>query len=68
MGENDLTPFDYRKPSEANVVRIEELREAYKTLYAALKDLRPSRELSVAITKLEESSHWAVKSLVLNEQ
>lgn len=61
-------PFDYQKPSEENIIKIEAVREAYKVLYAHLKTLQASRELSCALTKLEESAMWATKSLVFNEQ
>jgi len=62
------SPFDYQKPSPENVERIEAVRAAYKVLHAHLKTLAPSRELSIAVTKLEESAMWATKSLVFNEQ
>lgn len=61
-------PFDYQKPSEENIKKIEAVREAYKVLHAHLLTLAPSREISLAITNLEQSAMWATKSLVFNEQ
>lgn len=61
-------PFDYQKPSDENVLRIEAVREAYKVLYAHLQTIGESREKSIALTKLEESAMWATKHLVFNEQ
>lgn len=66
--DSSKNPFDYQKPGEGNVQKIEALREAYKVLHRHLLSLKSSRELSLAITKLEESAMWATKSLVFNEQ
>lgn len=64
----EKNPFDYQKPSDENIKKIESVREAYKALYAVLKGLKPTREVSLAITNLEQSANWAIKSLVFNEQ
>ena len=66
--EGTNSPFDYQKPSEGNIVKIEAVREAYKVLHAHLLSLSGSREMSVAITNLETSAMWATKCLVFNEQ
>jgi hypothetical protein len=64
MESAEKNPFDYQKPTDANVPVIEATREAYKVLYAHLLTLPHSRQRSVAITKLEESAHWAIKGIV----
>jgi hypothetical protein len=64
MESAEKNPFDYQQPTEVNVPVIEATREAYKALYAHLLTLPHSRQRSVAITKLEESSHWAIKGIV----
>lgn len=64
----EKNPFDYQKPSEENIKKIEEVRTAYKATLAHLKTLNQTREMNIAIQKLEESAMWATKSLVFNEQ
>lgn len=54
------------KPNDTQIMSIEAIREAYKNVVESLNDnCRYSRELSIAVTKLEESLMWAVKSIVL---
>ncbi len=77
MGPNDnntnpviadkKNPFGYFKPSEAMLPVIQEMREAYATLYQRILTLPLSRERAVAITELETSSMWCIKGLVLND-
>lgn len=56
------------KPNEEKLKRIEALRESYKDIVNSLSEnCNDSRELSIAITKLEESLMWAVKSIILEE-
>jgi hypothetical protein len=57
-------PFEYQKPTEAQIPTIETTREAYKVLYAYILSLPECRERSLGITKLEESAHWTIKGLV----
>lgn len=53
-------------PGAAQIRRIELLRDAAKQLAAEVVDLCPmGREQSLAITHLEETVMWAVKSIVL---
>lgn len=54
--------------SDAVVDRFEELRLPAKDFGATVLELcPPSRERSLAITKLEESLMWAIKSIALNQ-
>jgi hypothetical protein len=62
-----MNPFEYVKPTEESVTKITEVREACKALNELLLTLEPSRERSVAITKLEEVSMWANKGIVFNQ-
>lgn len=56
------------KPSDEKIVRIEDVRNAYKTVADCLNvTCKDSRELSLAITNLEQSLMWAVKSIILND-
>lgn len=59
-------PFDYQTPTEEQIAKITEVREACKTLHTVLLTLPKSRESAVAITKLEEVSMWANKGIVFN--
>ena len=60
--------FAYHRPSDEGARKCKELREAYGALLEKLTEFCPgSRELSVAITNLETSAMWAVKSIVLND-
>ena len=66
MGE-EQNPFEYVKPTEKSVEDIKKVREMYSDLNKMLLDLNPSRERSVAITKLEEVSMWANKGIVFHQ-
>jgi len=56
------------KPNEEQIKRIESLRESYKLAAEALGSLcNDSRELSIAVTNLEQSLMWAVKSIILED-
>lgn len=44
--------------------RITKIREFFSTMYDEIEqDCRPSRETSLAITKLEEAQFWAIKGI-----
>ena len=60
-------PFEYQKPTERSISAITHVREQCKDLYDTLLALAPSRERSLAITKLEEVSMWANKGIVFNQ-
>lgn len=58
--------LSHQVPSSDGVKRIEFLREVAKSFAEAIETHTPvCRERSLAITKLEESLMWAVKSVVL---
>ena len=61
-------PFIYHKPNETQIATIETIREKCAELYDLINRLTPSRERSLAITKLEEVSMWANKHVVMNER
>lgn len=62
-----LNPFEYQRPGEEQVKKIEEVRSKCKELYDLLLTLPESRERSLAITKLEEVSMWANKGIVFHQ-
>lgn len=67
MPENPKHPFEYQRPTAEHVQQIETVRNALKAVHdTILETLPPSRERSLAITKLEEASMWANKGIVFN--
>lgn len=59
--------FQYVKPTEEQIEVMQKFREVYSTLYDTLKELEPSRGLSLALTKLEESNMWLNKAITKND-
>jgi len=60
--------YAYHKPSEESLAKITRLREAFSDLHDLIEAVAPaSRESSVAITELETSAMWAIKSVVSND-
>jgi hypothetical protein len=65
--DSDLGPFDYHAPTPEQTEAIIKVRKAMKALNDLLLEAVPSsRERSLAITKLEESSMWANKAIVFH--
>ena len=63
---NNKNPFEYQKPTEEQIQKITEVREACKALYDLLLTLPECRERSLAITNLEQVSMWTNKGIVFN--
>ena len=63
----EQNPFEYIKPTDKSVEEISKVREKCKELSEILLSLKPSRERSLAVTKLEEVSMWANKGIVFNQ-
>lgn len=66
-------PFEYHKPTEEQIPRIETLRKAYFILWNAIENLTEpgsisGRYVSLARTALEESAMWATKSIVFEPE
>jgi hypothetical protein len=59
--------FNYVQPTEDQIKIMQEFREKYAALYEELKSLEPSRGLSLALTKLEESNMWINKAITKND-
>jgi BarA-like signal transduction histidine kinase len=65
-GTDDL--FEYHAPSSLQLIALQKLRASCKAHYdLILATLPPSRERSLAITKLEETSMWENKACVFSE-
>ena len=58
---------EFQRPYEAMVEQVARVREGCKALHATLLTLPVTRERSLAMTKLEECSMWANKSIGLAE-
>lgn len=60
--------FAHHTPTELAVAKIRQLRGQYSDLKEAIEEFCPaSRERSVALTELETSAMWAIKSIVVND-
>jgi len=60
--------YAYHKPSSRGLEAITRLREAYSTLQRTIEEVcPPSRQCALAITELEMSAMWAIKSVVFND-
>lgn len=65
--EDALDAFEYQQPTKEQTERIMALRQSMKDLRDQLQNLiPPSRQLSLAITKLEECGMWSNKAIVFN--
>ena len=60
--------FKYHEPKEGQVKKYADIRDTSKELAYIFTELCPeSRELSLAITKLEEAVMWANAAIARNE-
>lgn len=64
-----MSTFQYVKPTEEQVQAMQEFRDKYETLAREIRDTfaEPSRGLSLALTKLEESAMWLNKAITKND-
>lgn len=65
-----MSILEYKKPTEDSIRRIKEVREAInnaaEVVYANTGELHSAS--IIAITKLEEASMWANKSIVFGQE
>ena len=60
--------FMYHAPKDGQQDKYRAIREEAKTFaYLLIESCPPSRELSLAITKLEETVMWANSAIARNE-
>ena len=67
-GKYKYMTFQYVQPTEEQKSAMQNFRDKFETLSAELKLLPPSRGLSLALTKLEESSFWLNKAITSNDK
>jgi hypothetical protein len=61
-------PYAYHKPSARGMEAITRLRELFSQVEYTMKEVCPSsRQLSIAVTKNEETAMWAIKAVVFND-
>lgn len=63
---NNMSTFQYVSPTEEQKTTMQKFRDKYEALYKELEQLPKGRGLSLALTKLEESSMWLNKSITNN--
>ena len=60
--------FAYHNPSQLGLEKITALREQFSAMKQSIETIcPPSRERSVALTELETTAMWAIKSVVSND-
>ena len=60
--------YAYHKPSDTGIAKIRKIREALSQLHDLIEAECPnSREKSVALTQLETTAMWTIKSAVCND-
>jgi len=64
-----MATFQYVKPTEEQLQKMQEFRDKYEKLAQEVRASfeEPSRGLSLALTKLEESAMWLNKALTKND-
>jgi len=62
-----MPSFQYVPATEEQIKLMQEYRDKYQELADSLKSLTPSRGLSLALTKLEESAFWLNKAITKND-
>ena len=66
-----MSTLQYVKPTEEQLVLMQEFRDKYETLFNDIKGLETpttSRGLALAKTKLEESAMWLNKAITNNDK
>ncbi len=64
---SDTFRKQYKQLNEANAKLIVSMKEAFEVVEAILLKVK-SREMSLALTNLEQASMWATKAIVLEDE
>lgn len=60
-----MKPFDHVSVTNDAFIIMKEFRDKFQSLYDDIDKLNKSREISLAITKLEEASMWLNKGICM---
>lgn len=60
-------PFFYHKPGDRGKETLTENRRRFRELRDWLKSLPQTRELSVALTKLQEAAMWSNAAIAITD-
>jgi hypothetical protein len=63
-----MEPFQYRKATPKQTTEIHKAFAAFAELHKTLLTIPESRERSLAITNLEQSSMWANKAIAFHSE
>lgn len=61
---NNVVGHEYRVLSEDEKRQMKAVKDAALDFINLVETLEPSRERSLAVTKIEEASMWAVKGII----
>lgn len=62
-----MATLQYVQPTDEQKAIMQKFRDKYEALYTELKQLPPSRGMSLSLTKLEESAMWLNKAITKND-
>lgn len=62
-----MPTFQFVEPTEEQKAQMQNFRDKYQALADEVKTLAPSRGVSLALTKLEESAFWLNKAITQND-
>ena len=62
-----MSTLQYVPASDEQKEIMQKFRDKYEALFNELKELPSSRGMSLALTKLEESSMWLNKAITKND-
>lgn len=62
-----MSTFQYVPASDEQIKIMQDFRDKYQSLGDKLKELPPSRGVSLALTKLAESAMWLNKAITKND-
>jgi hypothetical protein len=66
--QNDPLCKNYFTLTDNSQTKVTKMKDKAKELYDLIKEIKPCRETSLALTKLEECSMWATKGIVQLEK
>lgn len=62
-----MATLQYVKPTDEQLKVMQKFRDKFEALFNELKQLPPSRGMSLCLTKFEESAMWLNKAITKND-